>query len=311
MGTTSNEVGLSRRRFLIGGAAGLGVLVAAGATGIELVSHGVLPGQAVLDRIDGACSVAAPSLDFVEPVGPTVTGEFYSQARRQTVGYEIAYPPGHGPGDSLPLIVMLHGFGGNHLTAFVGMQPAQGLALKVHGNPLAPMAIVTVDGGGGYWNPHPGDDPMGMVVNELIPMCRQRSLGLAPDRIATMGISMGGYGAILFAERFPTMFSAVAAISPAIWTSYDQARAANAGAYASAADFAACDVVTHAHDLDHKPVRVASGDSDPFHPGVLAFAAAGPPGTEVVFSKGCHTSEFFAAEEVPSMHFLSQHLLSA
>jgi S-formylglutathione hydrolase FrmB len=306
-----SEDGFSRRRFLIGGLTGLGVLVAAGATGTELVSHGVLPGKSVLDRLDGACSVDVPPLDLVEPTGPTVSGQFFSAARHQTVGYSIAYPPGHGPGDALPLIVMLHGFGGNHRSAFSGMQPAQGLALRIDGRQLAPMAVVTVDGGGGYWNPHPGDDPMGMVVDELIPMCQQRGLGLPPLKIATMGISMGGYGAILFAERFPGLFSAVTAISPAIWTSYSQAKAANAGAFASAADFAACDVVGHAKKLSGKPVRVTSGNSDPFHPGVVALAAASPPGIEVVFSKGCHTNAFFTSEEVPSMAFLSEHLAPA
>ncbi|HEY2690146.1 MAG TPA: hypothetical protein VGJ50_17005, partial [Streptosporangiaceae bacterium] len=40
-------------------------------------------------------------------------------------------------------------------------------------------------------------------------------------------------------------FAAVAAISPAVWTSYQQAKDANAGAYASAAAFAASNVVTH------------------------------------------------------------------
>ena len=42
------------------------------------------------------------------------------------------------------------------------------------------MAIVTVDGGDGYWNPHPGDDPQAMVVDELIPLCQAKGLGVAP-----------------------------------------------------------------------------------------------------------------------------------
>ena len=62
---------------------------------------------------------------------------------------------------------MLHGLGGSHADALAGMSPAQGLALKAGGRPLAPMAMVTVDGGDGYWNPHPGDNPMAMVIDEL------------------------------------------------------------------------------------------------------------------------------------------------
>jgi S-formylglutathione hydrolase FrmB len=188
------------------------------------------------------------------------------------------------------------------------MTPAQSLALQVDGHPLPPVAMVTVDGGGGYWNPHPDDDPMGMVVNELIPMCQQHGLGSGAQKIGTMGISMGGYGAILLAEKYPNLFSAVAAISPAVWTTYDEAKDANVGAYASLAAFTADDVVTHVGALEGKPVRIASGSDDPFHPGVVALAAVVPSSTTVVFASGCHTDPFFISQEPPSLQFLGQHL---
>jgi fermentation-respiration switch protein FrsA (DUF1100 family) len=215
-----------RRLFLRSGLAGIVVVAAAGVAGVELVSRGVLPGQGELDRLDGACTP-----------GPQVSGEFYSRARNRTVGYTIAYPPRHRPGARLPLVIMLHGYGGNHASALAGLSPAQALALRFDGTPLAPMAMVTVDGGTGYWNPHPGDNPQAMLTDELIPRCQRRGLGT--DRIGVMGISMGGYGALLLAEKRPDLIAAVAAISPAIWTSYAQARSANPGAYASAADFTA------------------------------------------------------------------------
>jgi len=309
-GTGQDEAtrpGFGRRRFLTYGLGAIAAVAAAGVTGLELISHGVLPGRQFLDQIEGRCLVASPPLRF-SPLGPSTSGTFYSQARNRTVGYTLAYPPGHGPGSRLPLIVMLHGFGGDHTTAVAGMTPAQAVALRVGGGPLAPMAIVTVDGGGRYWNRHPGDDPMAMVVEELIPRCRHLGLGRSPDRIGTMGISMGGYGAILFAERYPRLFAAVAAISPAIWASYGQANTANSGAYASAADFASADAVSHAGALAGIPVRVASGYSDPFHPGVEAPAKALPRGSVVDFSSGCHTGAFFVAQEPPSLAFLARHL---
>jgi pimeloyl-ACP methyl ester carboxylesterase len=149
---------------------------------------------------------------------------------------------------------------------------------------------------------------MAMVVDELIPLCQRLGLGRAPRQIGTMGISMGGYGAILFAEKYPELFSAVASISPAIWTSYGQAEGANSRAYASAADFAANDAVTHTAALKGMPVRVASGNSDPFHPGVEALAAALPPSAVVDFQKGCHLGPFFIDQEPPSLAFLGRHL---
>lgn len=305
---TSAE-GWTRRRLLAYGLGGAAAVVAAGATGLELVSHGVLPGRQLLDRIDGECSVGSTRFD-VAPVGPSVSGRFLSRARHRSVGYSIGYPPGHGPGSRLPLVVMLHGFGANHRDALSGLSPAQAVALVEDGRPLAPMALVTVDGGGGYWNPHPGDNPMAMVIEELIPMCQQMGLGQAPHKIGTMGTSMGGYGAVLLAEKYPRLINAVAAISPAIWTSYAQARLANAGAYASAQDFARCDAVSHARALTGIPVRVASGDGDPFHPGVQSLAAALPAGAVVVFSRGCHTGAFFEEQEPPSLSFLARHLSS-
>jgi pimeloyl-ACP methyl ester carboxylesterase len=291
--------------FGLGGAA---TVVVAGTAGVELVSHGVLPGKQTLDQLDGACSVASTPLSF-SGKGSAISGKFFSKARNRTVGYTIAFAPGHGPGSKLPLVVMLHGFGANHTNALAGMTPQQAMALEVGGRPLVPMAIVTVDGGGGgYWNPHPGDNPMAMVIEELIPMCQAMGLGQAPQKIGTMGISMGGYGALLLAEKYPHLIAAVTAISPAIWTSYAEAHAANTGAYASAEDFAADDAVTHADALAGIPVRVASGDNDPFHPGVEALARALPAGSVVEFSKGCHTDSFFTSQEPRSLSFLAEHL---
>ena len=301
--------GWTRRRLLTVGLVPAAALVAAGVTGLELISRGILPGKAMLDTLDGACSVPSPAVTF-SPPGPSSSGTFYSAARRRIVGYTIAYPPGYRAGDELPLVVMLHGYGANHADALAGLSPAQAVALQVDGRPLTAMAMVTVDGGNGYWNPHPSDDPMAMVIGELMPLCRRLGLGRPPRRIAMMGISMGGYGALLLAEKHPHLITAVAAISPAIWTSYAQAQAADAGAYASAAAFAANDAVTHASALARVPVRIASGYDDPFYPGVQALARALPAAAVVDFAKGCHTGAFFAAQQPPSLAFLARHLAS-
>jgi enterochelin esterase-like enzyme len=304
----------SRRRFLHAALGGIVAAAAAGTAGFELVAHGVLPGKSELDQLDGACSVPAADFTPYATPGPQYSGSFYSAARRTTVGYTIGYPPGHRPGDRLPLLIALHGFGGNHANALAGLSPAQAVALRAGGAPLPPVALVTVDGGNAYWNPHPGDNPQAMLTSELIPLCRRKGLGAGPRKIGVLGISMGGYGAIALAEKYPELVGAVAAISPAIWTSYAQARAANPGAYASAADFAADDAVSHAAALATVPVRVASAYDDPFYPGVqdlvraLPAAPGGAP-AEVAFGRGCHSGPFFTAQEPPSLAFLARHLV--
>ena len=171
-------------------------MAGAGAVGFELIDHGVLPGKTELDQLDGACSVAKSPLALSTP-GPSTSGTFRSEARRRNVGYTLAYPPGHGPGSQLPLVVVLHGYGADHTNPLASMTLAEACALRVDGRPLPPMALISVDGGGGYWNPHPGDNPMAMVFDEVIPMCQARGLGRRPHSIGAMGISMGGYGALL------------------------------------------------------------------------------------------------------------------
>ncbi len=279
-------------------------MVVAGVAGVELVEHGVLPGKLILDELDGACSVNSPDVVY-GALGTMTSGYFYSKARRRSVGYTIGYPAGHVASDGLSLIVMLHGYGLNHRNALVDMSPAQAVAIRSDAKASLPVALVTVDGGNGYWNPHPHDDPMAMVVDELIPLCQRLGLGRAPKSIALMGISMGGYGALAIAERNPGLVSGVAAISPAVWTSYEQAHAANSGAFASADAFRKGDVIAHANKLRGVAVRVASGADDPFHPGVEKLAAALPESSDVEFTSGCHTDPFFFAQEPPSLHFLA------
>ena len=296
----SSGSGWTRRRLL---GAGLTASAAVLVGGVELVDHGVLPGRHALDELDGACSVDVPKETFAAP-GPTVTGRFHSRARRREVGYTIAYPPGRRPGDRLALGLYLHAYGGDHSSALGRLAAAQALA----GNGIAPLALAVFDGGDLYWNPHPDDDPMGMIVDEIIPMCRRRGLGTERGTVAAIGVSMGGYGAILLAERHPSLFAAVAAISPAIWTSYPQAARVDPSAFASARDFARDDVITHADALAHTPLRIASGSDDPFHPGVVAFARKLRPQATVEITPGCHDADFFASQQQRSLQFIATHL---
>jgi enterochelin esterase-like enzyme len=299
--------GFTRRRALQLGLGGAAVVLGGGAIGFELVDHGVLPGKRLLEEIDGACDVPMPPVTY-GAAGPQRSGSFRSRARGREVGYTISYPPGHGPGSRLPLILALHANDGDHTKAFSGGTPAHALAMRIGGTPLPPVAIAAADGGDGYWHRHGSDDPLAMLVEEFIPLCRAAGLGRPPHSIGATGISMGGYGALLLAERHPETITAVSAISPAIWTTYTEARGANANAFTSARDFATNDVITGASRLRHVAVRVAAGTNDPFYPGVRALAQALPPSATTHFSTGCHTSPFFNAQEPPSLTFLTARL---
>ena len=125
--STAARAGRSRRLVLRAGLGGVLGLAGAAAGGFALVEHGVLPGKAFLDRVDGACVVPAPPMRFW-PTGPSLSGTFYSAARQRVVGYTVAYPPGHRPGSELPLIVALHAYGGDHRRVLSDVAGAGGRA---------------------------------------------------------------------------------------------------------------------------------------------------------------------------------------
>ncbi|MBO0768386.1 MAG: hypothetical protein J2O48_06845 [Solirubrobacterales bacterium] len=299
---------LTRRRLLIGaGAAAAGTV--AGAAGLyELVDNSVLPGKGLLNQIEGACDAAPGPPETYATPGPTFRGTFHSHKRNTEVGYTLAYPPGHKPGSRIPLVFHLHAHYGNHTTTFAGLPLAKALASRTHPDrPLAPFAMVAADGGGNlYWNRHPGDDPMAMLVDELLP--RMQKLGLGRDRVGASGDSMGGYGAILLAEKHPHLIKVVTASGPAIFTSYADANHVAPGSYASPAAFAEANAVTHAPALAGIPARIASGNGDPFHPGVQALAKNLPPSVQLIFAKGCHDGRFFASQRQAQLAFLATHL---
>ena len=60
--------------------------------------------------------------------------------------------------------------------------------------------MATVDGGNFCWHARRcGIDPANIIVQELLALLARK--GLDTERIALMGWSMGGYGALLLASR--------------------------------------------------------------------------------------------------------------
>jgi pimeloyl-ACP methyl ester carboxylesterase len=97
-------------------------------------------------------------------------------------------------------------------------------------------------------------------VVDFVPLVAER-FGLHPRGL--LGWSMGGYGALLAAERDPARFPAVAVSSAAVWQSYAQQHAAVPDAFDGRADFARNDVFAGAGRLARVAVSISCGTSDP------------------------------------------------
>ncbi|UQX13284.1 alpha/beta hydrolase-fold protein [Candidatus Mycobacterium methanotrophicum] len=230
--------------------------------------------------LDPAPAVAAPTM---------VTGSFVSAARGGiATGWAIARPPGQTK--ALRPVIALHGKGSSAATVMDG-GVEQGLAQAV-GAGLPPFAVVAVDGGGSYWhNRASGEDSGAMVVNELIPMLDAK--GLDTSRVAFLGWSMGGYGALLLGGRLgASRTAAICAVSPALWLS---SGAAAPGAFDGPDDFAA-NSVFGMPALASIPIRVDCGNSDPFYGATKQFVAQLPHPPAGGFSPGGHDASFWSSQ---------------
>jgi enterochelin esterase-like enzyme len=240
--------------------------------------------------------------------GRVVTGAFASEARGgRRVRWAVAYPPATSTDANLPVALVLHGRGDNYATAFGSHALDRFLAAAVQaGTP--PFVLASVDGGDHtYWHRRDdGDDPQRMLTEEFLPMLAERRL--QTTHIGLTGWSMGGFGALLLAERLGrTRCAAVAADSPALWLA---ARATAPGAFDDAADYARNDVFAGRSDLSGIPVRVAIGTSDPFYAATRSFVAGLAPRPVTDFSIGGHTVAFWRHSAPAQVQFLG-HALAA
>jgi S-formylglutathione hydrolase FrmB len=271
-----------------------GVVAVAGlaAGGGALVEAAVLPGKSKLDHTLGRCDAQPPPAALQGSPQPPVYGTFRSTARRREVGYAISYPPGHADGAALPVCLALHGYTADARSALDAGGYPQFIAGAVRDG-AAPFALAAVDGGNGYWHPHADDDPLGMLVDEFLPLLAAR--GLRTDRVAVAGWSMGGYGALLCALTYRDRFRLAVASSPAIFHSYADARHVNPGAFDSAQEWARYDVTARAGQFAGLPVRIAIGAADPFAPAVRTLRDRLPDRGVVQIATGCHDHSFWAS----------------
>jgi S-formylglutathione hydrolase FrmB len=271
------------RRALLAGTAGAALAAAAVAVGVD---EGRLPGRYRLRELLGLDGPSGHIPD-VAP-GAVVSGSFTSRHRLGArTGWSVIYP-GRRP-ERLPVMVSLHGLGGDHTTAITQLGMDRFLRSAVaHGVPR--FAIATVDGGTTYWHPRPdGEDAGAMVVDELLPILGRQ--GLEVERIVFQGWSMGGYGALRLAPILgATRARAAVALSPALWTDPDSA---SPSGFTDAAEYERYSVVGHQSDLDGIRVRVDCGTDDPFYAADKDYVAAFQRPITSTFEPGGHDPAYW------------------
>lgn len=301
-------MGVTRRTALRWGLSA-GAISAAGVSGLVLTGNLDRAENALRRRLERDGPNEPPP---AVPTGGLETGTFRSPAMKVAdVGYAVSYPPGSATDAALPVVLELYGRGGDHLVPFA----ADNLALAQYQSAVIaagsrPFAIATVDGGpDSYWHKRAsGIDPQRMILDEYLPLLAERGLRTdSTDRIALHGESMGGYGALLLAQRIGrSRVAATAVDAPAIFRSAGDTAP---GAFDGPEDFTQHDVMAGSAKLAGIPIRIVCGTSDPFYGAVQDFVRLGhQPPIETVFGRGGHSPGYWRSQTMDQLSFLATHL---
>ncbi|TDD43954.1 alpha/beta hydrolase [Saccharopolyspora elongata] len=232
-----------------------------------------------------------PAVQYMDESNVLVE-QVHSQARNCPVHLVTMFPKGVAR-EGLPVCLMLHGRFGDARKSAGGLPTW--LSDAVAARRIPPFAFLAVDGGGNsYWHRWPGDDPMSMLLDEVPRWLAERRLGGPSGQpFAAAGISMGGFGALLYARRRLEQgnpLSAAAVVSPALITSWREM--SKRRAFANEAEWAAMDPLRHIDELGDVPLGVWCGTEDRFIEGTRRFIRAARP-EYASTTPGGHNSRYY------------------
>ncbi|SDD52335.1 alpha/beta hydrolase [Actinokineospora iranica] len=294
MTDSASERLVRRRSLLIAGAAGVAT------TGIAL----------------GALTGSVPMLDVVaKAVGggaaaePVVRVERVRSAARGAEVNLVTILPSELPARNLPVCLFLHGLRGSaRRAAPTGL--AGTLVRGVRSGELPPFAFVAVDGGDNYWHENRvGDNSMAMLLDEVPRWLRERGLGDATGTpFACAGVSMGGFGSLLYARRRHEQgrpLAAAAAISPGLLTSWREMSTRRA--FKNNHEWASLDPLRNVEKLGRTPIGIWCGTEDHFIEGTRKFIRLASP--EVAYTgPGGHGDSFYRRIVPDLLAFLGRHV---
>lgn len=157
-------------------------------------------------------------------VGPGAQGgvvaarEFTSKTLQRNWAYTVYLPDGYErSGLRYPVLYLLHGNGGSHKQwTSRGRVNATADALIRRGE-IPPVVIVMPDAGT-TWYVDRKEKMETAFIEDLIPHVERNFRVIAArDGRVVAGFSMGGYGALRFALKYPEKFAAAGLLSPAIY----------------------------------------------------------------------------------------------
>ncbi|HET6818132.1 MAG TPA: alpha/beta hydrolase-fold protein [Mycobacteriales bacterium] len=286
---------LSRRTLLLG-VLGAGVVAVGAGTAAEWDNPTFV-------RLRGGCgpNPAVPRSTYAVTHLSTTSAAMPGEQ----LGYSVALPAGHRPGDGTPLVVYLPGLnrGDGDLDGGLGI----GGFATAAGSRLA--FVQPGFGGRTYWHPRAdGRDPMAALLDDVVPAVEHRfGVGGSRDRRGVFGSSMGACGSLLLVQQHPETVAAAVALSPAVFRSYAEARRGHPYTFDSERDWKRYGLWEHLDEVRGPAIRIDCGSADPFAPTARQLLKLIPGATGGIES-GCHVGSFWRRRLPSTLAFLADHL---
>lgn len=293
-----------------------------------LRAGGGLTAAGALGGATGCSSEAKPKAEprppkrtFEPPVAPKarsgtiVEGALLSpKAPGLTVGWTVIRPHGVPDSQRLPVVIALHGLGGDqHTFRNVTLLPAYLTDHVRRGG--EPFAVATINGYASWYHPRTtggeaGTDFGAVVTDTLIPtLAIRKDLKLETERVGLYGFSMGGYGALRLAGLLgPDRVFAVAASSPALFDTWQDV---TYGAFEDEEAFDAYGTTFRQGELREIPVRIDCGEDDEFAEATRHYISGLDPAPEGGIHPGRHDAQFTMRYLPETLAFLGRWATAA
>ncbi|MGW0753359.1 alpha/beta hydrolase [Streptomyces sp. NPDC002587] len=258
-------------------------------------------------------------------------------------------PGGGGPDGGVPVLFLLHGASGKHTDWVLKGSIVPTLERAVAAGRIPACALAMPDarrdpgrpGGGQEETFYINDAGSGgdvlryedMFIQEFVPAVEQaHGLGGRAEKRAVAGLSMGGYGALMYALRYPGLFGAAAGLSTAHFTdegyrampmeewnrfyghAFGRDLAGSARMTDRSREYNLADIIrrTASDRLGRTRYHLACGTEDTnYLPGTkdlgTAFAARGVD-AEVDLEPGSHGWPYWSVAAEPMLDFLGRQL---
>lgn len=174
-------------------------------------------------RLLGCCLLTLAALSTsLAWSGEVTLRSFQSTALHADYRYTVYLPDGYETGRlKYPVLYLLHGNGGNENDWLVQGQVQPTVDVLIREGRVQPLIIVMPGGGSSWWVDGNRDQAETALIKELIPHidASYRTISAREGRMIA-GLSAGGYGTANAVFKYPELFTAAAALSPAIYSPY-------------------------------------------------------------------------------------------